>query len=147
MYDIAILGDQAIGDSLLDFNNKVVNGGYKLTQQVLILMFTDEEEPLAFGLGTQLPSFLIGINNYDEATLNNQFTIAASKVQDILRETQPLNLPDDEKLERIVVKVKRDAVNPDQANAELTVVSQDETAVTVSFPIPLTQVPGYAGNA
>ena len=74
-YDIAILGDEAQGLSLLDFNNKVVEGGYKLVQQVVILMFTDETEPLSFGMGTQLPGFLAGSNNYDESVINNQFTI------------------------------------------------------------------------
>lgn len=147
MYDIAILGDQLTGASLLDFNNKVVDAGYKLTQQVLILLFTDEDEPLSFGMGTQLPSFLAGSNVYDESVLNNQFAIAASKVQDILRNSQPLDTPLNEKLERIDIKVTRSATQKDRANAEITVISQDETAFTVNVPIPLTQVTGYAGNS
>jgi hypothetical protein len=142
-YDIAILGDETTGLSRLDFNNRVVDGGSKLVQQVLILLFTDETEPLAFGLGTQLPVFLAGSNNYDEAVINNQFTIAASKVADALRNTQPLDLSDNEKLQRIDTKVTRSLTNPNQATAEITVVSQDEEATTVNLPIELTQVPGY----
>ena len=145
-YDIAILGNEAAGRSLLDFNNKVVDGGEKLVQQVLILLFTDEDEPLSFGFGTQLPGLLAQTNAYDEDVLNNQFNIAASKVSDIMRVSQPLDLPTDEKLERIEVNVTRSSTNKDQAEAVITVVSQDETATTVRLPIELTQVSGYGGN-
>lgn len=145
-YDISILGDEDNGDSLLDFHDKVVDDGRKLVQQVLILMFTDENETLAFGLGTQLPEYLNGANIYDEAALANQFAIAASKVADILRNTQPLNMPSDEKLQRIDVTVTRSTTEKDQAEAEITVVSQDDTATTVRVPIELNQVSGYGGN-
>ena len=146
-YDIAILGDQAVGRSLLDFNNKVVEGGEKLVQQVLILLFTDEAEPLSFGFGTQLPGLLAQTNTYDEDVINNEFNIAASKVADILRVSQPLDLPDNEKLSRIEVDVSRSETNPDQVEAVINVVSQDETATTVTLPIELTQVLGYGGNS
>lgn len=145
-YDISILGDNANGDSLLDFHDKVVNNGRKLVQKVLILLFTDENEPLSFGYGTQLPEYLAGANNYEEDALNNQFTIAASKVADILRNTQSLNLPADEKLQRIDVIVTRSETEKDQARAEITVISQDDTATTVQVPIEINQVPGYGGN-
>lgn len=146
-YDISILGDVEDGPSLLDFDGKVVNGGQKLVQQVLILLFTDEDEPLSFDIGTQIPGYLAGANVYDEASLTNQFSIAASKVADTLRKTQSLNLPDDEKLQRIDVTVTRSTTAKDQAEVTITVVSQDDTVTAVRVPIELNQVPGYGGNS
>jgi hypothetical protein len=141
MYDIAILGSDARGPSLLDFNDRLVTGGLKLVQQVLILLFTDEDEPLSYGAGTQLPEYLAGANVYDEAVINNQFAIAAAKVQDFLQQTQPVTLPLSERLLRVDTKVSRIVGSSDQAQVELVVVSQDETATTVEVPITLLEVP------
>lgn len=139
-YDIAILGDSPQGSSLLNFQNTIVNGGYKLVQTVMLLLFTDEDAEFSAGLGTQLPSLIGQTNNHDEGELKNQFDIAASKVQDTLAQSQPLDLPDNEKLKQIDVEVSRTQQTADQAVVEITVISQDDTATTVNMPITLSQV-------
>jgi len=134
MKDIAILGEPATAESLLDFNGKIAEGIYRLVQKVLVLLFSDEENSYAYEQGTQLPSVIPSANIGDAEELQNQFNIAVSKVQEMLSVSQPLDLPDDETLERIETVITRDT-GSDAAKAEITVISAAGDSVTVNVPL------------
>ena len=67
--DLSILGPPAsLRPALLDFDDTICTGAYKLVQRVLVILFTDEDNPYSFGIGTEIPQLLVGTNAVDDDT-------------------------------------------------------------------------------
>jgi len=132
-FDIAILGDPELDLSLLDFDNRMATGIYKLVQRVLILLFTDSEAPASAGRGTDLPREVFGANVTDIEIIRNQFNIAAQKVTETLITETDLDAPDDEKLASLRVEVIAGEA-PDAVDTEVTVLTVAGEEFTVVVP-------------
>jgi hypothetical protein len=132
-YDIAVLGDPEQSRSLLDFDNTMNTGIYKLVQRVMILLLRDSSSPESFGSGTELPQQIRSANITDIEILKGLFNIAAEKVREQIVVSTFSDAPADEVLDRISVDVTQN--ERDGLTAEVTVLSTAGTEATVSIPI------------
>jgi len=138
-YDMAILGEPGnVGNlALLDFNNTVVNGVYKLAQQCLLILFTDNTKDVNNGRGTSIPAALEeGINAGDLDQLQNLFNLAAVDVKETFLEYNlAIELPDDENLDKVVFKPEINETFSDQVSVTMTTTSLAGSDTVLKFPI------------
>jgi len=133
-YDLAILGDPYQTESALAIANEANDGLYKLTQKILILLFTDASSAYNLGVGTSLPQDVISANITDKKVIQGLFKIGMSKIRSVIHAQTPFDAPDDEKLKDFDVVVV-DGDSEGILDVEVTVTSVAEGTLAVRVPV------------
>jgi hypothetical protein len=135
--DISILGTPgSLRPALLDFDGTVCTGVYKLVQRVLIVLFTDRNNPESYGIGTDIPGLLSGANAVDEDTLQGFFNIAGAQIKEIFRNEDNTGVPDDEILKDLrFAVIQPEGQLPDTRTIEVEVSTQAGEDTVVQVPI------------
>ena len=131
--DINILGNPHQRQASMSVDGTAISGIHKLMQRSLILLYTDVEDPVKLGVGTDLPRGDQSRNNYDVQELQTLFEIALGKVQSILLLTTPMETPLDEKIKEF--QVEAETSDRGEVSMEITVRSQADTSFVVRVPI------------
>jgi hypothetical protein len=131
--DLNILGDPQQVQAALRTDGTAVNGIQKLVQRALLLLYTDVEDPIRLGVGTDLSQSDQSRNAYDTEELRNIFAIALGKVKDILLVTTALDAPDDEKIREF--QTEAELTDRGVISVTITVQTQADTAFVVQVPV------------
>jgi hypothetical protein len=131
--DINILGNPQQQQAALRIDGTAIYGIQKLVQRSLILLYTDIEDPLRLGVGTDLPRGDQSRNNYDIQELQTLFEIALGKVQSILLSTTSLETPADERIKEF--RAGAETTDRGEVSMDITVRSQADTEFVVRVPI------------
>lgn len=135
--DIAILGTPgSLRPATLVFDDTVCTGVYKLVQRVLIVLFTDINNPQSYGVGTDIPSLLGGTNAVDNDTLQGFFNIAGAQIKELFNTQDLTDVPDDEILKDLRFGViQPEGQLPDTRTLEVAVISQAGEETVIQVPI------------
>ena len=131
--DINILGDPQQRQAALRVDGTTIYGIQKLVQRSLLLLYTDVEDPIRLGVGTDLPRGDQSRNNYDVQEIQTLFEIALGKVQSILLSTTSLETPIDERIKEF--QVEAETTDRGEVSMDITVRSQADTSFVVRVPI------------
>ena len=131
--DINILGDPQKRQASLSVDGTAIYGIQKLVQRSLLLLYTDVEDPIRLGVGTDLPRGDQSRNNYDVQELQTLFEIALGKVQSILLSATALETPADERIKSF--QVEAETTDKGEVSMDITVRSQADTAFVVRVPV------------
>jgi len=131
--DINILGNPDQQQAALRVDGTAIYGIQKLVQRSLVLLYTDIEDPVRLGVGTDLPRGDQSRNNYDIQELQMLFEIALGKVQSILLSSTSLETPADERIKEF--RASSETTDRGEVSMDITVRSQADTEFVVRVPI------------
>jgi hypothetical protein len=131
--DLNILGDPQQVQASLRTDGTAVSGIQKLVQRALLLLYTDVEDPIRLGVGTDLSKSDQSRNAYDTEELRNIFAIALGKVKGILLTTTALDAPDDEKIKEF--QTETELMDRGVISVIITVQTQADTSFVVQVPV------------
>ena len=131
--DINILGNPDQRQAALRVDGTAIYGIQKLVQRSMVLLYTDVEDPIRLGVGTDLPRGDQSRNNYDVQEIQTLFEIALGKVQSILLSTTALETPEDERIKEF--QAKAETTDRGEVSMDITVRSQADTEFVVRVPI------------
>ena len=133
-FDLNIMGDPDTLVTALSTDNTAIEGIVALAQRVMVLLFTDAEDPNNLGIGTSIPSYVNTVGNRpSNDALQNIFNIAVQTIRTDLIGYQSPDLPDDQKLQDLKVTIvtgERDA-----AFVELSIVSVAGDEYSIKYPV------------
>ena len=131
--DINILGNPDQRQAALRVDGTAIYGIQTLVQRSLVLLYTDVEDPVRLGIGTDLPRGDQSRNNYDVGEIQTLFEIALGKVQSILLSTTSMETPIDERIKEF--QVEAETTDRGEVSMDITVRSQADTSFVVRVPI------------
>ena len=122
----------------LIFDNRVCEGGYKLLQRIIILLFKDTgTSSLPDLLGTDILQLVTG-NVVAEDELQNQFTIAGDQVREAIQNFTDEDAPEDEQLDNLVIDVTLSDADRSYVLLNITVETVSGDAYNSTVPYKLT---------
>jgi len=131
--DLNILGDPQQVQAALRTDGTAISGAQKLVQRALVLLYTDVEDPIRLGVGTDINRGDQSRNVYDTEEIRTLFAIALGKVKDILLVTTALDAPDDEKIREF--QTEAELIGRGELSVTITVQTQADTAFVVQVPV------------